>query len=111
MYLCTKVRAETPALLTNNNYIHFVVEWRYGHITVKKDGAVMLEWKDPNPFGITHFGLRTAWGSQGHWRIIYGDSKVPQRTAGTLQQLTCPNTLSSQAVTLQCLHACWGCLS
>ena len=97
--LYTKVRAETPGLLTNNNFIHFVVEWRHGHIKVKKDGAILLEWQDPNPFGISHYGVRTAWGSKGHWKIRAQDPKSP--APGTGQPLTCLTLSSSQAV----LHA------
>jgi len=28
-----------------------------------------LSWQDPEPFPITHFGLRTAWGASGEWKV------------------------------------------
>jgi hypothetical protein len=64
-----KVRAETPGLLTNSGYSRFLIEWRNGHVKVKKNGSVLIEWQDPSPFGISHYGVRTAWGAQGHWRV------------------------------------------
>ncbi|XP_063229579.1 uncharacterized protein LOC134534858 isoform X2 [Bacillus rossius redtenbacheri] len=68
-----KVRAETPGLLTSAEPKRFIIEWRGGLLQVKKDGAVLLEWNNPKPFGITHFGIRTAWGAKGHWRIAAVD--------------------------------------
>ena len=32
-------------------------------------GNILMEWQDPSPFGISHFGVRTAWGSSGKWRV------------------------------------------
>jgi hypothetical protein len=72
-----KVRVETPGLLTNSGYGHFLIEWRNGHVKVKKDGSVLIEWQDPSPFGISHYGVRTAWGSQGHWKVHH---KTPPGT-------------------------------
>jgi hypothetical protein len=63
------VRVDTPGLLTNSDYSRFFIEWRNGHLKVKKNGSVLIEWQDPSPFGISHFGVRTAWGAQGHWRV------------------------------------------
>lgn len=64
-----KVRVETPGLLTNSDYIRILIEWHNGHVKVKKNGSVLIEWQDPSPFGISHYGVRTAWGAQGHWRV------------------------------------------
>ncbi|KDR23720.1 C3 and PZP-like alpha-2-macroglobulin domain-containing protein 8 [Zootermopsis nevadensis] len=64
-----KVRVDTPGLLTNSDYSRFFIEWKNGHLKVKKNGSVLIEWQDPSPFGISHFGVRTAWGAQGHWRV------------------------------------------
>nr|CAD7265734.1 unnamed protein product [Timema shepardi] len=80
-----KVRAETPGLLTSSEFKHFTFEWRHGLIQVKKsDGAVLVEWKDPNPFGVSYYGIRTAWGSKGHWRVKAVDPRsAPVASAPT----------------------------
>nr|CAD7606691.1 unnamed protein product [Timema genevievae] len=80
-----KVRAETPGLLTSSEFKHFTFEWRHGLIQVKKaGGAVLVEWKDPNPFGVSYYGIRTAWGSKGHWRIKAVDPRsAPVASAPT----------------------------
>lgn len=72
-----KVRADTPGLLTNSDYSRFLIEWHNGHVRVKKNGSVLLEWQDPSPLGISHFGVRTAWGAQGHWRVHPSASPAP----------------------------------
>ncbi|PSN44181.1 hypothetical protein C0J52_20710, partial [Blattella germanica] len=73
-----KVRVDTPNLLTNNNYTRFLVEWQHGHLTVKKaDGTILIDWKDPNPFGISHYGVRTAWGARGQWKVRPQDPRAP----------------------------------
>jgi len=69
-----KVRVETPGLLTNNDYSRFLIEWRNGHVKVKRNGSLLIEWQDPSPFGISHYGVRTAWGAQGHWKVHQGTS-------------------------------------
>nr|CAD7433108.1 unnamed protein product [Timema monikensis] len=80
-----KVRAETPGLLTSSEFKHFTFEWRHGLIQVKKaGGAVLVEWNDPNPFGVSYYGIRTAWGSKGHWRIKAVDPRsAPVASAPT----------------------------
>lgn len=72
-----KARVDTPSLLTNNDFSRFVVEWKHGHLKVKKNGSVLIDWQDPNPFGISHYGVRTAWGAQGHWKIKTLDPRAP----------------------------------
>jgi hypothetical protein len=75
LFVHVKVHVETPGLLTNSNYSRFLIEWHNGHIKVKRDGSVLIEWKDPSPFGISHYGVRTAWGSQGQWRVHHSTSQ------------------------------------
>jgi len=82
-----KVRVETPGLLTNNDYIRFLIEWHKGHVKVKRNGSVLIEWQDPSPFGISHYGVRTAWGAQGHWRVHQSKSPGTKRCSNTA--LTC----------------------
>jgi hypothetical protein len=72
-----KVRVDTPGLLTNSDFSRFFIEWRNGHVQVKKNGTLVIEWKDPSPFGISHFGVRTAWGAQGHWKVKTFDPSAP----------------------------------
>jgi hypothetical protein len=72
-----KVRVDTPGLLTNSDFSRFSIEWRNGHLKVKKNGTLLIEWQDPSPFGISHFGVRTAWGAQGHWRVKTFDPSAP----------------------------------
>lgn len=53
----------------------FIIDWHEGHITVTHKGNVILEWTDPTPIGISYYGVRTAWGASGHWRILQIDSR------------------------------------
>ncbi|KAJ1522772.1 hypothetical protein ONE63_001928 [Megalurothrips usitatus] len=65
-----KVRVNTPALLTQSEFRRFCVAWKNGQIrVVDQDGNAILEWTDPSPIGISHFGVRTAWGACGKWKI------------------------------------------
>ncbi|XP_067001273.2 uncharacterized protein [Anabrus simplex] len=64
-----KVRQDTPGLLSNDEFRRFIIEWNNGHISVKRNGAILVEWQDPTPIGVSHFGVRTAWGAQGQWKI------------------------------------------
>lgn len=73
-----KVRVDTPGLLTNSDFSRFFIEWHNGHLKVKKNGSLLIDWQDPSPFGISHFGVRTAWGAQGHWRVkTFDPSALP----------------------------------
>lgn len=65
-----KVRVNTPAILSQGEYRRFCVAWKNGRVWVADaTGRTLMEWEDPNPFGISHFGARTAWGSSGKWRV------------------------------------------
>ncbi|XP_046753362.1 uncharacterized protein LOC124416394 isoform X1 [Diprion similis] len=68
-----KVRAETPNLLSANERKKFSISWFNGHIVVRvggENGPVLMEWRDPNPIGISHVGVRTAWGATGKWSVL-----------------------------------------
>lgn len=72
-----KVRVDTPGLLTPNDHSFFRISWDNGLVKVENKERVILEWCDPNPFAVTHFGVRTAWGSTGFWHIeTIGDKKI-----------------------------------
>ncbi|XP_043277425.1 uncharacterized protein [Venturia canescens] len=69
-----KVRVNTANLLNPNEYKKFSISWLDGHIVVKSGdqrGPVLLEWKDPNPIGISHVGVRTGWGATGNWKLRF----------------------------------------
>lgn len=62
----------TPGILRPNEFKKFLVEWRCGRVTVRdltEADVLFLDWVDPTPFPITHFGVRTGWGATGTWRI------------------------------------------
>lgn len=82
------MRVDTPGLLTNSDYSRFLIEWRNGHLKVKKNGSLLIEWQDPSPFGISHFGVRTAWGAQGHWRVKLFDRSAAPGTQRSNTALT-----------------------
>lgn len=67
MYL--KVHIDTPQLLCKDTLKKFIISWRDGLIEVFHDGSKLFEWKDPKPFSISHYGVRTCWGAVGNWRI------------------------------------------
>lgn len=69
MYL--KVHIDTPQLLCKDTPKKFVISWRDGLIEVFLDSSKLFEWKDSNPFSISHYGIRTCWGAVGNWHI-YG---------------------------------------
>ncbi|XP_063394948.1 uncharacterized protein LOC134679930 [Cydia fagiglandana] len=66
-----KVTVPTPGLMNPNEFKKFLIEWRCGRLIVRDGltGGVLLEWHDPSPFPIAHFGVRTGWGARGQWRI------------------------------------------
>jgi len=61
----------------SNNYFYSVNEIPYAlfiflyDVQVGRDGEAepFLAWTNPEPILITHFGVRTSWGADGHWRI------------------------------------------
>ncbi|XP_046662124.1 uncharacterized protein LOC124355168 isoform X2 [Homalodisca vitripennis] len=64
-----KVRVPTPGLLTTGDHKHFRISWHSGLVRVETEGRTLMEWQDPAPFGVSHFGLRTAWGATGLWSV------------------------------------------
>lgn len=62
---------ETPGILSASEPRGFWMRWANGDITVGKEGQAVpfLSWKDPEPFGIGHYGIRTSWGATGTWYI------------------------------------------
>lgn len=61
----------TPGLMNPNEFRKFLLEWRCGRVTVRDraSGSVLMDWVDPSPFPVTHFGVRSAYGARGAWRI------------------------------------------
>ncbi|KAI8438201.1 hypothetical protein MSG28_010820 [Choristoneura fumiferana] len=74
-----KVTVPTPGLMNPNEFKRFLIEWRCGRLAVRdgETGAVLMEWQDPSPFPVTHFGVRTGWGARGLWRIKHFPAAVP----------------------------------
>ncbi|XP_014366080.2 uncharacterized protein LOC106716925 isoform X1 [Papilio machaon] len=66
-----KVTVPTPGLMNPNEFRKFLIEWRCGRLIVRdgSNGAVIMEWVDPTPFPVTHFGVRSGYGAHGSWRI------------------------------------------
>jgi hypothetical protein len=65
-------QSSTPQLLADGEWKAFTVEWNTdGYIAVyQKDSAEpFLSWKNPDPFHIKYFGIRTYWGANGNWTI------------------------------------------
>lgn len=69
--MCFKVRIDTPQLLSQDTPKKFVISWRDDVIEVFRDYSKLFEWKNPNPFSISYYGLRTCWGAVGNWHV-YG---------------------------------------
>lgn len=69
--MCLKVHIDTPQLLSKDTPKKFVISWRDGVIEVFRDNSKLFEWKDSNPFSISHYGVRTCWGAVGKW-LIHG---------------------------------------
>jgi len=67
--MCLKVHIDTPQLLCKDTPKKFVISWRDGVFEVFSDNSKLLEWKNPNPFGISYYGVRTCWGAIGNWKI------------------------------------------
>ncbi|EGI57249.1 C3 and PZP-like alpha-2-macroglobulin domain-containing protein 8 [Acromyrmex echinatior] len=69
-----KVRVDTPNLLTDREHKRFSITWLEGLITVRSggpSGAVLMEWRDPNPIGVSYVGVRTGWGATGNWKLRF----------------------------------------
>ncbi|XP_072945871.1 uncharacterized protein [Epargyreus clarus] len=68
-----KVTVPTPGLMNANEFRRFIIEWKCGRLAVRDGttGQVIMEWVDPAPFPVTHFGVRTGYGARGNWRILH----------------------------------------
>ncbi|XP_017757603.1 PREDICTED: uncharacterized protein LOC108548956 isoform X2 [Eufriesea mexicana] len=67
-----KVHVNTPNLLNEYEMKKFAICWLDGRITVRTgglSGSMIVEWQDPNPIGISYFGVRTGWGATGKWKL------------------------------------------
>ncbi|XP_032681076.1 uncharacterized protein LOC116848753 isoform X1 [Odontomachus brunneus] len=78
---------ETPGILNGDDYRGFWIRWDDGNLTVGKEGesAPFMSYADPEPFGISHFGVCTGWGATGDWLI-----------EGHRNSLNTPNNLQYQ---------------
>nr|XP_033324068.1 uncharacterized protein LOC117219218 isoform X1 [Megalopta genalis] len=63
--------AETPGILSPDEFRGFWIRWGDGAISVGKEGepSAFLTYTDPDPFGIGYFGVCTGWGASGEWMI------------------------------------------
>ncbi|XP_063991094.1 uncharacterized protein LOC135169750 isoform X1 [Diachasmimorpha longicaudata] len=87
-----KVRVNTPNLLSSSEHRKFAIMWHDGLITVRsgdQHGKILLEWKDPEPIGISHVGVRTAWGATGNWRMHFDN--LPHTRSGSSSRPQHPN--------------------
>ncbi|KAG7203042.1 hypothetical protein KM043_010167 [Ampulex compressa] len=85
--------AETPGILSADEYRGFWIRWTDGVLTVGKEGesGPFLEFADPEPFGITYFGVCTGWGATGEW-LIEGrpqSMKTPNELAYKFHSVLC----------------------
>ncbi|XP_070520354.1 uncharacterized protein [Cardiocondyla obscurior] len=88
-----KMRVDTPNLLSDRDHKRFSITWLDGLITVRSgglSGAVLMEWRDPNPIGVSYVGVRTGWGATGNWKLHFeqypavatGQKKPPSAPLG-----------------------------
>ncbi|XP_059486867.1 uncharacterized protein LOC132203249 isoform X1 [Neocloeon triangulifer] len=67
-----RAEAETPDVLSADEFRGFWISWdSEGKIEVGREGEeeAFLSYVEPEPFEITHYGVRTAWGANGDWEI------------------------------------------
>ncbi|KMQ95579.1 c3 and pzp-like alpha-2-macroglobulin domain-containing protein 8 protein [Lasius niger] len=58
-----KVRVDTPNLLNEHEHKRFSITWLEGLVTVRsggQSGAVLMEWRDPNPIGVSYVGRKNS---------------------------------------------------
>lgn len=75
-----RAEAETPDVLSDAEFRGFWVKWdTEGKIEVGRDGEdeAFLNYVDPEPFDITHYGVRTSWGASGEWEIENAEPESP----------------------------------
>jgi Farnesoic acid 0-methyl transferase len=71
-----QVKVSTPDILTAKEYHAFWIKWDHvGMVDVGRAGTVepFMSYKDPTPFPINHYGLRTCWGATGKWKDHEGE--------------------------------------
>ncbi|KAI5639723.1 farnesoic acid 0-methyl transferase domain-containing protein [Phthorimaea operculella] len=66
-----KKREQTPGIITPDKFKQFLLEWNNGRITLRDRNVneMILEWSDPAPFPVTHFGVRSGYGAPAQWRL------------------------------------------
>ena len=59
---------EIEIMIMRINIIYFV------KLQVKREGEdePFLNWANPEPTAVSHFGVRTGYGSDGHWNLSQG---------------------------------------
>ncbi|GLG97808.1 Farnesoic acid O-methyltransferase [Gryllus bimaculatus] len=69
-----KAEAETPDILSGDEFRGFWLRWNGGLIEVGKEGeaAPFLSWQDPEPAPVGHYGVCTGWGASGAWVLDAG---------------------------------------
>ncbi|GLG97810.1 uncharacterized protein GBIM_04492 [Gryllus bimaculatus] len=79
-----KAEAETPDILSGDEFRGFWLRWNGGLIEVGKEGeaAPFLSWQDPEPAPVGHYGVCTGWGASGAW-VLDGGHEV--QTADKLE--------------------------
>ncbi|XP_011342741.1 uncharacterized protein LOC105282474 isoform X1 [Ooceraea biroi] len=103
-----KVRVDTPNLLSEHEHRRFSITWLDGLITVRsggQNGAVLMEWRDPNPIGVSYVGVRTGWGATGNWKLRF--EHYPTIATGQRKH---PGTTPSAPLEVRGLDAgniCW----
>ncbi|XP_076164565.1 uncharacterized protein LOC143145254 isoform X2 [Ptiloglossa arizonensis] len=63
--------ADTPGILSGDDFRGFWIRWGDGAISVGKEGepSAFLTYTDSEPLAIGHFGVCTGWGASGEWQI------------------------------------------
>lgn len=74
-----QAEAETPDVLNGDESRGFWVSWdAEGKIEVGREGEeAFMSYTEVEPFEITHYGVRTAWGANGDWEIEGGKKRLP----------------------------------
>jgi len=55
--------------LRADEYRSVKVLWKDGRITVSQKGKIILDWKDHETLGVSHFGVKTTSAVTGFWKI------------------------------------------
>ncbi|XP_021943322.1 uncharacterized protein LOC110841586 [Folsomia candida] len=66
--------AEAPGGVSRDEFQRFWVRLSHAAIQVGRDGETepFLSWANPEPFVVSHFGIRTSYGSDGNWILDGG---------------------------------------